>query len=60
MSQAAVCPTCRKTAMPGPKWFPFCSERCQLVDLGKWLAEDFKISEPAGTSDAAPPAEERE
>jgi uncharacterized protein len=25
---------------------PFCSERCKLVDLGKWLNEDYRISEP--------------
>jgi uncharacterized protein len=25
---------------------PFCSERCQLVDLGRWFAEDYRISEP--------------
>jgi uncharacterized protein len=41
------CPTCKKS---GP-WFetkygPFCSERCKLVDFGKWLGEENKISEP--------------
>ncbi len=41
------CPTCRKAG----DWFagpfgPFCSERCKLVDLGKWLKEENKISEP--------------
>jgi endogenous inhibitor of DNA gyrase (YacG/DUF329 family) len=25
---------------------PFCSPRCQMVDLGRWLAEDYRISEP--------------
>jgi endogenous inhibitor of DNA gyrase (YacG/DUF329 family) len=25
---------------------PFCSNRCQLVDLGRWFAEDYRISEP--------------
>jgi endogenous inhibitor of DNA gyrase (YacG/DUF329 family) len=25
---------------------PFCSDRCQLVDLGRWFAEDYRISEP--------------
>ncbi len=25
---------------------PFCSERCKLLDLGKWLNEDYRISEP--------------
>lgn len=25
---------------------PFCSTRCKMVDLGKWLGEDYRISEP--------------
>ena len=41
------CPTCRKRG----DWFatsfgPFCSERCKLVDLGKWFSEEHAISEP--------------
>ena len=27
-------------------FFPFCSERCKLIDLGKWLDEEHRISEP--------------
>jgi endogenous inhibitor of DNA gyrase (YacG/DUF329 family) len=26
--------------------FPFCSERCRLIDLGRWLGEGYRI--PAG------------
>ena len=41
------CPTCKKRG----DWFatsfgPFCSERCKLVDLGKWFSEANVISEP--------------
>lgn len=25
---------------------PFCSGRCKLVDLGKWLGEEYRVSEP--------------
>jgi len=25
---------------------PFCSVRCRQVDLGRWLAEDYVVSEP--------------
>jgi endogenous inhibitor of DNA gyrase (YacG/DUF329 family) len=25
---------------------PFCSDRCKLIDLGKWLGEEYKVSEP--------------
>ncbi|GJQ58543.1 MAG: DNA gyrase inhibitor YacG [Candidatus Scalindua sp. AMX11] len=26
--------------------FPFCSERCQLMDFGLWLNEEHGIEEP--------------
>ena len=25
---------------------PFCSNRCKLVDLGKWFSQEHAISEP--------------
>ena len=25
---------------------PFCSQRCKLIDLGKWLGEEYAVSEP--------------
>lgn len=25
---------------------PFCSERCRLIDLGKWASEEYVISTP--------------
>jgi len=28
------------------KFFPFCSERCKTIDLGRWLSGDYSISEP--------------
>jgi uncharacterized protein len=27
------------------KWRPFCSERCRMIDLGKWAAEDYRLEE---------------
>jgi uncharacterized protein len=30
-------------------WFPFCSERCRLLDLGRWFDEEHRIT---GASDA--------
>lgn len=53
------CATCDKdvpSVRPRPSYFPFCSERCQLADLGKWLDEEYKVSEPAGTADSSPSA----
>ena len=39
-----VCPVCKKAANKGgSKMYPFCSERCQLVDLGKWLNEEYRV-----------------
>ena len=39
------CPICRKAAEPRPanRSFPFCSDRCKLVDLGKWLGGEYRI-----------------
>jgi len=28
------------------RFFPFCSERCRLIDLGKWLDEEHRIPGP--------------
>lgn len=42
------CPICR-TVIPvdaTPRWLPFCSERCKLVDLGRWLDGDYVIPGP--------------
>jgi len=42
-----VCPTCRKRgAWFAGKFGPFCSERCKLVDLGRWLGEEYRLSSP--------------
>ena len=30
---------------------PFCSQRCKLVDLGRWLDGTYSVSEPASPSD---------
>ena len=44
------CPTCqREVAWTDAFPFrPFCSERCKMVDLGAWFAEEHKLpGEPA-------------
>ena len=40
------CPICKKEVALGEPDFPFCSERCRLVDLGKWAAEEYRIPVP--------------
>jgi endogenous inhibitor of DNA gyrase (YacG/DUF329 family) len=40
------CPTCRKLVVAGEENFPFCSERCRVIDLGKWASGGYMISTP--------------
>jgi uncharacterized protein len=40
------CPTCRKIVLRSEPEFPFCSERCRLIDLGKWASGGYVISTP--------------
>ncbi len=40
-----TCPICRRAVAPRAEnvAFPFCGERCRLVDLGKWLGEEYRV-----------------
>jgi hypothetical protein len=39
-----TCPLCkRKTTWEENPWRPFCSERCKLLDLGKWASEEYRV-----------------
>ena len=40
-----ACPSCKKLVeySLSNKFRPFCSERCQLIDLGDWANENYKI-----------------
>ncbi len=41
------CPICGKpTQKDASPDFPFCSERCRLLDLGNWASERYVVSEP--------------
>ena len=38
------CPICKKpTVWEGNPDRPFCSERCRIIDLGKWSAQDYRL-----------------
>lgn len=37
------CPICKKPVEWNNPQMPFCSERCQLIDLGKWADEDYRV-----------------
>ncbi|MFV8753247.1 DNA gyrase inhibitor YacG [Nannocystaceae bacterium ST9] len=52
------CPTCGKPLVATSDanaadlpHRPFCSRRCKLADLGRWLDEDYRISRPLGPDD---------
>ena len=56
-----TCPICRHWVSRSrrepsnlPKFFPFCSERCKLVDLGAWLDAEYRI--PAKPDEESEPA----
>ncbi len=48
---APRCPTCdmQVDVKISTKSLPFCSERCRLIDLGRWLNEEHAL--PCDTSD---------
>jgi len=37
------CPICKKEVVLGAPEFPFCSERCRLIDLGNWASDKYVI-----------------
>jgi endogenous inhibitor of DNA gyrase (YacG/DUF329 family) len=47
------CPTCQKEieySTDNP-YRPFCSKRCQLIDLGDWASEGHKIKGKSATEE---------
>jgi endogenous inhibitor of DNA gyrase (YacG/DUF329 family) len=48
-----TCPTCGRAVevKPPDSHRPFCSERCRLADLGKWLDGGFRITAPVSEED---------
>jgi endogenous inhibitor of DNA gyrase (YacG/DUF329 family) len=69
MAMEFKCPICEKaipSATSGPdgckqmnaRFFPFCSERCRLVDLGAWLDGDYRFPAGQPTLDELPHDEE--
>ena len=40
------CPECNQSSdARNAAHFPFCSKRCALVDLGRWLNEEYAFAE---------------
>jgi uncharacterized protein len=55
------CPICKTpTDSETRTEFPFCSERCRLLDLGAWAAEKYVVSDPIFDEEEIPEADRRE
>lgn len=67
------CPVCQKTITTSAKepteqapLFPFCSQRCKLIDLGAWLDAEYRIpsesqsDESEKSPDDIPPCSDEE
>lgn len=50
------CSVCRAEVLPRVEnmAYPFCSERCRQIDLGRWLQEDYRIPMDPESADEAP------
>ncbi len=60
MPTVVNCPRCGRPVewSPASRFRPFCSERCRLIDLGEWLAENHRIPDAADTPSDDPPDSE--
>ena len=46
------CPNCKNTVTRDNDNFPFCCDRCRIIDLGRWATGDYRIAgEPAQIPD---------
>lgn len=45
VSRTPPCPICHKevAVRSQNRHFPFCSDRCKHVDLGKWLGDEYRV-----------------
>jgi endogenous inhibitor of DNA gyrase (YacG/DUF329 family) len=53
------CPVCKKPVEEPDPYYPFCGERCKVLDLGRWASEEYVISTPL-EPDAGEPETEKE
>ena len=55
-----TCPNCGGevpyTSLDEVPFRPFCGKRCKLIDLGKWLNGEYRISEDLSESDRSNPS----
>jgi len=49
------CPVCKQSAIrEGNTFWPFCSERCKLIDLDNWLEGRYRVPSVTGEADDDP------
>jgi endogenous inhibitor of DNA gyrase (YacG/DUF329 family) len=54
------CPICKSaTDSDAHTEFPFCSERCRLLDLGAWASEKYVVRDPVLGEEELAEAERR-
>ncbi|MCH7556331.1 MAG: DNA gyrase inhibitor YacG [Planctomycetes bacterium] len=58
------CPVCHKTIKASIQeqskqatFFPFCSKRCKLIDLGAWLDSKYKIVSRSDSEESGEPSD---
>jgi uncharacterized protein len=44
-------PICKKVVKSGDPEFPFCSDRCRTIDLGKWASGAYVIPSPVADAE---------
>ena len=48
---SSACPICGNAVKPASRDLPFCSKRCRLADLGRWMDERYRISREMSSDD---------
>ena len=57
MSRPRPCPICGKP--PTQRYRPFCSQRCQQIDLGRWLKGNYRFATDEGPEPEGEAPDER-
>ncbi|HVP60887.1 MAG TPA: DNA gyrase inhibitor YacG [Myxococcaceae bacterium] len=58
MQRITHCPVCKKPAERRGRnpAFPFCSQRCRRIDLGRWFGEEYRVPSTTAEGDEQPPS----
>ncbi len=48
------CPICHKPVADDDPEFPFCSQRCRVIDLGNWASGVYRVPVKPDEPDAPP------